>query len=74
LTAVMVTHDMTEALLMASKIAVMKDGQVLQQGTPHELLTNPTDPYVKALMDTPRRQAEQVEARIAGRGPVGGLS
>ncbi len=71
LTAVMVTHDMTEALLMADRIAVMRDGRLLQHGTPGELLTSPSHDFVKALMDTPRRQAEQVQARIAGRGRQG---
>ncbi len=41
LTAVMVTHDMTEALLSADLIAVMNAGRLLQVGTPHELLTKP---------------------------------
>src|SRR5207248_5207116 len=37
LTAVMVTHDMTEALLSADLIAVMNGGRLLRMGTPHEL-------------------------------------
>ncbi len=67
LTAVMVTHDMTEALLTADLIAVMNGGRLLQLGTPHELLTKPTDPFVAALMETPRRQAKEVET-LAGNG------
>jgi osmoprotectant transport system ATP-binding protein len=62
LTAVLVTHDMTEALLLADEIAVMKEGKLVGRGTPHEMLTNPQDPYVAALMATPRRQVEQLEA------------
>src|SRR6516165_10233536 len=46
LTAVMVTHDMTEALLSADLIAVMNAGRLLQLGTPHELLTKPADEFV----------------------------
>jgi osmoprotectant transport system ATP-binding protein len=65
LTAVMVTHDMTEALLSADLIAVMNGGRLLQLGTPHELLTKPADPFVAALMATPRRQAKQVESLVA---------
>jgi osmoprotectant transport system ATP-binding protein len=61
LTAVMVTHDMTEALLSADLIAVMNAGRLLQLGTPHELLTKPADAFVAALMETPRRQAKEVE-------------
>merc|ERR1711965_863198 len=44
LTVIMVTHDMTEALLMADRIAVMKQGEVLQIGTPTELLNSPAHP------------------------------
>src|SRR5437588_503110 len=66
LTAVMVTHDMTEALLSADLIAVMNAGRLLRLGSPCELLTDPRDPFVAALMATPKRQAEQLEALTAG--------
>jgi osmoprotectant transport system ATP-binding protein len=66
LTAVMVTHDMTEALLSADLIAVMNAGRLLRVGTPHELLTDPRDDFVAALMTSPKRQAEQLEALAAG--------
>ncbi len=62
LTAVMVTHDMTEALLSADLIAVMNAGRLLRVGTPRELLTNPGDEFVAAVMAGPRRQADQLEA------------
>jgi osmoprotectant transport system ATP-binding protein len=65
LTSLMVTHDMTEALLMADRIAVMRGGRILQVGSPHELLAAPGDDYVRRLMETPRRQADQLEA-LAG--------
>jgi osmoprotectant transport system ATP-binding protein len=66
LTAVMVTHDMTEALLSADRIAVMSEGRLLQVGTPHELLTRPADAFVAALMNSPRRQAARLEALADG--------
>lgn len=66
LTAVMVTHDMTEALLSADRIAVMNAGRLVREGTPHELLTDPRDEFVAALMSSPRRQARQLEALAAG--------
>ena len=66
LTTVMVTHDMNEALLMADRIGVMKDGRLLQLGTPHELLAEPADAYVERLMSKPREQADRVEAMLAG--------
>ena len=71
LTAVMVTHDMTEALLSADLIAVMNAGRLLRLGTPRALLTEPGDPYVAALMSTPKREADQLEA-LMSRNTAGG--
>lgn len=65
LTAVLVTHDMTEALLMADRIAVLQHGKLLRIGTPHELVTDPRDEFVENLMSGPKRQAEQLEALLA---------
>jgi osmoprotectant transport system ATP-binding protein len=65
LTAVFVTHDMVEALILGDRIAVMNGGRLVQVGTPHELLTSPADDYVGQLMATPRRQAEVVDALMA---------
>ena len=66
LTTVFVTHDMTEALTLADRIAVLHEGRLLQLGTPRDLLTRPADAYVDRLMSTPRRQAAAVDALIAG--------
>ena len=66
LTVVLVTHDMTEALLLADHIVVMKEGRIVGEGTPSELMAKPPHAYVKRLMDMPRCQAERVD-RIAGR-------
>ncbi len=57
LTALMVTHDMAEALLMADRVAVMKEGRILAIGTPHEMITNPAHPYAEELLKLPREQA-----------------
>lgn len=65
LTTVMVTHDMTEALLMADRIAVMNEGRIVCLGTPHDLLTDPQDEYTKKLMAMPKRQADRVEELVA---------
>jgi osmoprotectant transport system ATP-binding protein len=64
LTSVMVTHDVMEALLLADRIVVLDKGEVLADGAPSELLADHPDPAVRSLMETPRRQAERVEALI----------
>ena len=64
LTVIMVTHDMTEALLMADRIAVMKDGEVLQIGSPQELINQPRHEYVKEIVEMPKRHADRLEKLI----------
>jgi osmoprotectant transport system ATP-binding protein len=69
LTTVMITHDMTEAILLADRVAVMGGGRLLAQGTPTELSAS-GDPYVGELLRTPRRQAERLGALL----PQGGAA
>ena len=59
LTTVMITHDMTEAILLADRIAVMRAGRLLAEGTPADLAKS-SDAYVGELLRTPRRQAERL--------------
>jgi osmoprotectant transport system ATP-binding protein len=61
LTAIFVTHDMVEALLLGDRIAVMREGRLVQVGTPHDLMQRPADDYVADLMATPKRQADAVD-------------
>lgn len=49
-TTVFVTHDMQEALKLADRICIMKEGKVVQIGTPHELVTNPANEFVKEFV------------------------
>src|SRR6201991_1458463 len=63
LTTIMITHDMTEAILLADRIAVMRSGKLLAQGTPAELAQS-DDAYVGELLLTSRRQAERVNAAL----------
>src|SRR6202140_5516344 len=63
LTTVMITHDMTEAILLADRVAVMRAGRLLAQGTPAQL-SNSDDPYVGELLRTPRRQAERLKVLL----------
>ncbi|MET4069289.1 osmoprotectant transport system ATP-binding protein [Bradyrhizobium sp. S3.2.6] len=69
LTTVMITHDMTEAILLADRIAVMRGGKLLAQGTPSELSTS-SDAYVLELLSTPRRQVDRLNALL----PQGGAA
>ncbi|MEQ8257623.1 MAG: glycine betaine/L-proline ABC transporter ATP-binding protein [Roseovarius sp.] len=48
-TIVFVTHDFLEALKIADRIAIMKDGQVVQLGRPSELVLAPADDYVRSF-------------------------
>jgi osmoprotectant transport system ATP-binding protein len=67
LTTVMITHDMTEALLLADRVAVMRDGHLLALGTAAELF-NSSDSYVGELLGTPRRQAKRLQAALSQNG------
>jgi len=53
-TIVFVTHDMDEALKLANKIAIMKDGKVLQYDTPEQLLKNPAHGFVEEFIGRDR--------------------
>ena len=46
-TMVFITHDFLEAIKMGDHIAIMKDGEISQVGTPEEIVANPIDQYVK---------------------------
>ena len=45
-TTLFITHDLDEAIRMGSRIAIMKDGVIVQIGTPEDIVTNPADDYV----------------------------
>jgi len=46
-TIVFITHDFNEAIRLADRIAIMKDGAIIQVGTPEELVRTPADSYVE---------------------------
>jgi tungstate transport system ATP-binding protein len=50
ITAVFVTHDRNEALSLADRVAVMREGKIVQTGTPEEVATRPVDEFVAAFM------------------------
>ena len=49
-TIIFITHDLDEALKLGNTIAIMKDGVIVQQGSPEDILMNPADDYVKAFI------------------------
>ncbi len=59
---VIVTHDQLEALTMADRIAIMKDGLIEQVGTPHEVFAKPANVFVGSFIGTP--QMNLVEAQL----------
>ncbi|MDO6685526.1 MULTISPECIES: quaternary amine ABC transporter ATP-binding protein [unclassified Agarivorans] len=61
-TIIFITHDLDEALRIGDKIAILKDGEVVQQGTPDDILLNPATDYVEAFVkDVNRARALTVE-------------
>lgn len=50
-TIVFITHDLNEALRIGDRIAIMKDGHIVQIGTGEEILTNPANQYVRSFLE-----------------------
>ncbi|SFU65891.1 quaternary amine ABC transporter ATP-binding protein [Halomonas korlensis] len=50
-TTVFITHDLDEALTIGDRIVLLKDGEVVQIGTPEEILTQPADDYVRRFIE-----------------------
>jgi glycine betaine/proline transport system ATP-binding protein len=76
-TMVFITHDLSEALRLGDRIAIMRDGRFVQVGTPQEVVTQPADDYVRNFVrDIPRSHVVPVEAvmrpAVGSHGPVVG--
>ncbi|MEE8504646.1 MAG: glycine betaine/L-proline ABC transporter ATP-binding protein [Kiloniellales bacterium] len=75
-TIVFITHDFDEAIRLADRIAIMNDGEIIQIGTPEELVINPATDYVAEFThDVPRAKvltAGSVMAAADGSGDVAG--
>jgi osmoprotectant transport system ATP-binding protein len=67
LTTVMITHDTTEAVLLADRIAVLRAGRLVAEGTPATLIKH-DHAEVRQLMDMPARRAERLAALLATSG------
>ena len=62
-TMVFITHDFLEAIKMGDHIAIMKDGEFVQIGTPEEIVANPVDDYVRDFSeDVPRHKVLTVNS------------
>jgi glycine betaine/proline transport system ATP-binding protein len=69
---VFITHDLSEALKLGDRIALMRDGRVVQLGTPEEIVGSPADDYVREFVrDVPREQVMTVR-RAMRTGECGG--
>lgn len=61
-TIIFITHDLDEALRLGDRIAILKDGLLVQQGEPEDILLHPADDYVEAFVkDVNRARALTVE-------------
>ncbi|MFJ5271492.1 glycine betaine/L-proline ABC transporter ATP-binding protein [Streptomyces sp. NPDC088358] len=77
-TMVFITHDLNEALRLGDRIALMRDGRIVQLGTPEEIVGSPADDYVREFVrDVPREQVMTVRTAMraasadeAARGPA----
>ncbi|MGW3315827.1 quaternary amine ABC transporter ATP-binding protein [Streptomyces fungicidicus] len=64
-TMVFITHDLQEALKLGDRIALMRDGGVVQLGTPEEIVGSPADDYVREFVrDVPREQVLTVRTAM----------
>ncbi|OWV86468.1 ABC transporter ATP-binding protein [Rhizobium sp. R635] len=67
-TMIYVTHDQTEAMTLADKIVVLRDGRVEQAGTPREIYEDPANTFVAGFIGSPRMNL--LNARWRGKGLV----
>jgi glycine betaine/proline transport system ATP-binding protein len=64
-TMVFITHDLSEALRLGDRIALMRDGRIVQLGTPEEIVATPADDYVRDFVrDVPREQVITVRSAM----------
>lgn len=57
-TVLLVTHDLAEAAYFAQDLVLLRDGRIVQQGRPRELLDAPADPFVTRFVNAQRRPLE----------------
>lgn len=65
-TIIFVTHDLGEAVRLGDRMAVMRKGEFVQQGTPEEIMTNPADEYVERFVAGERANRQSIYVSIPG--------
>ena len=70
ITTIYVTHDQEEALAISDRIAVMKDGHIMQIGTPNEIYAKPQNPFVAGFIGVSNFLECEVNAPLAGKAAV----
>ena len=60
-TIVFVTHDIEEAFLLGDKICIIQDGELVQAGTKHEIISNPKNDFVKKFIAIKKKEGEIYE-------------
>lgn len=70
LTTILVTHDLDEALLLGDRIAIMRDGEIIQIATPDDLVTNPADDYVESFVEGASPARFMVARTIMSEDPI----
>ena len=70
-TIVFITHDLNEAIKLGDRIAIMRDGEIVQEGPPEEIVTRPADEYVADFVQDVSSVAE-LRAGASGQVPANG--
>ncbi|OES45688.1 ABC transporter ATP-binding protein [Domibacillus iocasae] len=70
-TIVFVTHDMKEAIKLGDRLCVMKDGKVVQIGTPEEIIEHPANDFVKSFIGSHDRIEGRKVKEVAVQFPIG---
>ncbi|CAM2188480.1 glycine betaine/proline transport system ATP-binding protein [Paraburkholderia sacchari] len=74
-TIVFITHDLEEALKIADHIVILKDGMIIQQGDPQNIILAPSDEYIERFVnDINRARVLRVESIMRRGAPVSGQS
>ena len=73
-TIVFITHDLDEALKLADHLVILKDGYVVQQGEPQDILLNPNDPYIEDFVSDINRarvlKVRSIMTPLKGKAPT----